>query len=94
MPRSAASAVLPSSSAASTGSPDRADDPVGEQLGHLQLLGRELDGLVGPAHLDQGDHGVQPVGRLVVLRAQRLGQAADDVELAGDRRAARCGRAG
>ena len=62
-----------------------ADHPVGEQLGELELLGGELDRLVGPAHLDQRHHGVQPVGGLVVLGAQRLGQAADHVELAGDR---------
>ena len=37
------------------------------------------------AHLDQGHHGVEAVGRLVGLRAQRLGEAADDVELAGER---------
>ena len=61
------------------------DDAVRQELGQLQLLGGELDGLLRSAHLDQGDHGVQAVGRLVVLGAQGLGQAADDVELTGDR---------
>ena len=85
MPRSAASAVLPSSSAATHRVADRADHPVGEQLGDLELLGGEVDRLLGAAHLDEGHHGVQPVGGLVVLRAQRLGEPADHVELAGDR---------
>ena len=93
MPRSAASAVLPSSSAARTGSSTGAHDLVGEHLREPQLLGGELDGLLGASHLDQGHDGVQPVGGLVVLRAQRLGEAAHDIELAGHRTAARCGRA-
>ena len=64
---------------------DRADDLVGEQLRDLQLLGREVDGLVDPAELDEGDHRVQPVGGLVVLGAERVAEAADHVQLAGDR---------
>ncbi len=64
---------------------DRADDLVGEQLRDLQLLGREVDGLVEPAQLDQRDHRVQPVGGLVVLRAQRVAEPADHVQLAGQR---------
>ena len=62
----------------------RADDAVGEHLGDLQLVGDEVDRLLGAPDLDEGDHGVQPVGGLVGLRPQRLGEAADDVELAGD----------
>ena len=63
----------------------RADDPVGEQLGDLELLGGELHRVVRPAHLDQRHHGVQAVGGLVVLGAQRVGEAAHHVELTGDR---------
>ena len=85
MPRSAASAVLPSSSAASTGSPTAPTTRSVSSWATCELLGGEVHRLLGAAHLDQGDHRVQPVGGLVVLRAQRLGQAADHVELAGDR---------
>ena len=47
---------------------DIAGQPVDQPLGQLELIGRELDRLVGAAHLDHGDHGVQLVGGLVCLR--------------------------
>ena len=64
---------------------DGADDPVGELLGEREFGGRELDGLLGSADLDQGNDGVQPVRRLVRLRPQRLGEAAGGGQLAGQR---------
>ena len=82
MPRSSACAVLPSSSATSAGSPTSLGQPVHQLLGQLQLVGRELDGFVGAAHLDHRDHGVQLVGRLVRLRAQRVGQHLQRAEFA------------
>ena len=75
-PRSAACADLPSSSAATHRLVDGRRRAVGERLGDAQLGGREADRLLGAAQLDQRDHGVQPVGRLVGLRAQRLGEPA------------------
>ena len=62
---------------------DAGDDPVGEHLRAHELLGREVDGPVGVAELDERDHRVQPVARLVRLRAQRLAEAAGLPELAG-----------
>ena len=85
MPRSAASADLAEQQRLDHRVADRADDLVGEQLGDLQLLGREVDGLVDPAELDERDHRVQPVGGLVVLGAERVAEAADHVQLAGHR---------
>ena len=76
-------AVLPSSKAAMTGSSTDADHPVGERLGDCELGGGEVDRVARAAHLDQRDHRVQPVRGLVGLRAQRLGEAADGVQLAG-----------
>ncbi len=64
---------------------DRLHHLVGEGLGQFQLGGGELHRLLRPAQLDQRDHGVQPVGGLVRLRAQRLGEAALGVQLAGER---------
>ena len=51
-------------------------------LGEAGLLGRERDRLVVAPELDETDERVQPVGRLVRLRAQRVGEPADAVELA------------
>ena len=62
---------------------DRADHLVGQQLSDLEFLGGEGHGVLGPADLDQRDHGVQSVGGLVILRAQRVREAAYGVQLAG-----------
>ena len=94
MPRSAASADLPSSRASTTGSPTAPTTWSVSSWATASSSVAKLDGLVDPAHLDERHHGVEPVGRLVVLGAQRLAETADDVELAGHRTAARCGRAG
>lgn len=48
--------------------------PVHQALGQGQLVGRESDRVIRLAHLDHGDNGVQLVGRLVRLGAQRVGQ--------------------
>ena len=61
---------------------DGVGDPVDELLGQRQLLGGELDRLVGAAHLDQCDDGVQLVGRLVGLRPQRIGEALQGAQFA------------
>ncbi len=63
----------------------RGDHLVGERLGQFQFGGGEVHRLLGPAELDQGHHGVQPVGRLVGLGAQRLREAPLVVQLAGQR---------
>jgi hypothetical protein len=62
---------------------DDGQELVGEALSGGEFGGGELDRGVRPAELDQGDHGVEPVGRLVRLRLERLGQAAHRVQLAG-----------
>ena len=64
---------------------DRRDHLVGERLGQFQFGGREVHGLLRPAQFDQGDDGVEPVRRLVRLRAQRLGETALGVQLAHQR---------
>ena len=64
---------------------DRADDLVGEQLGDLELLGREVDGLVDPAELDERDHVCRRLADSWFCDAQRVAEAADHVELAGHR---------
>ncbi len=61
---------------------DRADDAVRQGLGQLQLRRGEADRLLLPAQLDQRDDRVQPVRRLVRLRAQRLGEPPLGVQLA------------
>ena len=82
MPRSSAWAVLPSSSATSAGSPTATGQPVDQLLGQLELVGGELHRFVGAAHLDHRDDGVQLVGGLVRLRAQRVGQHLQRAEFA------------
>ena len=55
---------------------------VGE-LGRAAVqLGEIAERLVDLPQLEQTGDGVQPIGELVLLRAQRVGQAADAVELA------------
>ncbi len=61
---------------------DGVGQPVHELLRQREFLGRELDRLVGAAHLDHGDDGVQLVRRLVGLRAQRVGQHLQRAEFA------------
>ena len=61
---------------------DIGGQPVHQLLGQFEFVGRELDRLVGTAHLDHGDHGVQLVGGLVRLRAQRVRQHLKRAEFA------------
>ena len=74
--------TLPSSSATSAGSSIALLQAAEQLLRELDLLRGEGDGLVVAAELHEPDERVQPVGRLVRLRAQRVGHAADRVELA------------
>ena len=84
-PRSFACAALPSSSAASTGSPTAPTTWSVRAWASSSSAVANSTASVRPAQLDQRDHGVQPVGRLVRLGAQRLGEAALGVQLAGQR---------
>ena len=85
MPRSWASAALPSSSAVRAGSSTEPTTRSVSSCETCELVGREVERPVGVPELDEADDRVQPVGRLVRLRAQRLGEAAGRVELAGQR---------
>jgi hypothetical protein len=55
--------------------------PFGEVRARGGDLGHELDRLVVATQLDEPDQGVQPVGELVRLGAQRIGQAGGVVQL-------------
>ena len=81
-PRSAATVVLATSIAAISG----ALDPLADRLGEAALCAGDVErvarrgGVV--AELDQPGDRVHPVGELVLLGAQRVGQRVDAVELA------------
>ena len=61
---------------------DGAGQPVDELLGQRELFGGELHRIVGSAHLDHRDDGVQLVGRLVRLRPQGVGEHLQRAEFA------------
>ena len=92
IPRSLASAALPSSRPTICGAATLAAQGVVELGGDAPDLGEVAQRLLGTAELEQPGDRVHPVGELVLLGAQRVGETAFAVQLAAVRRPARCGR--
>ena len=63
---------------------ERPDEGVGEALGFLFVLDREVECFLGAAEFDEGRDGVQPVRVFVRLRPQRLGQGRHRRQLPGE----------
>ena len=82
MPRSLASAALPRISPTISGEAIRERSESANSAARACRFGEVAQRLVGLPEFEQTGDGVHAVGELVLLGPQRVGQAADAVELA------------